>query len=152
MDSPNYSAIKYAYCTGYIDEHGAHHYYTLEQLAEQYGLSHSTLLKRSAKENWAQAREDLQQRMYSAAIIKYENDMQERLARADQLACDYGLRIMQAIYDVVTKEPETERERVNLAIRYTKTFTDAYTLVHTGVGLEQLKEQYERLAQESEAA
>ncbi len=144
MRSPNWSAIKHAYCTGYMDENGAHKYYTLDQLAEQYEMSHSALLHRSSKENWTAAREDLQQRMYSEALIKYEGDMQERLSRADQLATDYGLAVMQAIRDVVMNEPETKRERVNLAIRYTKTFTDAYNLVHTGVGMEQLMEQVEQ--------
>jgi hypothetical protein len=87
----------------------------------------------------------MQKRIYSAAITQFEGDMQERLCRADRLACDYGLAVMQAIYDVVTKEPETPRERANTAIRFTKTFMDALSLVHDGVGLEQLKEQYEQL-------
>jgi hypothetical protein len=152
MRSPNWSAIKYDYCTGYMDDKGAHHYWTLDQLAERYGLSHSALLHRSADENWTAAREAVQHRMYKEAIIKYEGAMQEKLCRADQLAVDYGLAVMQAIIDVVTKEPETERERVNLAIRYTKTFGDAYALVHTGIGIEQLKEQFDLEDREDKAA
>ncbi len=97
-------------------------------------------------------RDEMQQRIYSKAIAQFENELQERLARADRLACDYGLMVMQAIYDVVAKEPETARERANTAIRFSKTFADAYDLVHTGVSLEQLKEQYEQLLQDRIAA
>lgn len=152
MKTPNWPAIRHEYLAGYIDENGAHQYYTLEQIAERYGLSHSTLLHRSSDEGWKAKREEFQGRIYREAIEKFEGQLSERLCRADRLAVDVGLAVMQAIHDVLMQEPETQRERVNLAIRYTKTFTDALSLVHTGVGIEQLRERLDGLEIESEEA
>ncbi len=117
MRNPNWPAIRHQYCAGYIAENGAHKFWTLEELAQQHGLAHSTLLGRSSEEKWAAQREAMQARIYEQAFLQYESEMAAYLAETDRLAASISTAMLRHI-ERRFAQAENDKERDALVVKY----------------------------------
>ncbi len=143
----DWGSLRAIYVLGISNEDGSRHMPTLQELSEQYGPSISTLTHRSSHEEWPRLCKEAQARIYRDACERFEGELAEKLSRADKLAVDTALLIMQEIHDAL-EDPTLERkERLQLANKYTRVMEAAMSLLHRGYGVELDMERLEELQQ-----
>lgn len=146
----DWGAIKALYVLGIGNEDGSRHLPTLAELAERYGASLSTLTHHSSYEEWPRLRQEAQQRIYQDVCQRFEGELAEKLSRADKLAVDTALLIMQTIHDALADVTLERKERLALAAKYTRVLHEAMSILHTGYGTEFEMERLEQLEQQVE--
>ncbi len=97
MSNNNWEAMRMEYIAGFISDNGSHQYRTLEEIADRYGVAHSTLLNHSSAEHWTAQRAAFQEKIYKQAFTQFENDMQAYLSMSDRLAARAANLMLQHI-------------------------------------------------------
>jgi hypothetical protein len=146
-----WSTIRAGYVLGIGSEDGSRHLPTLLELSEQYGPSMSTMTHRSSYEDWPRLRREAQERIFRDACQRFEGELAEKLSRADKLAVDTALLIMQTIHDALADVTLERKERLALAAKYTRVLHEAMSILHTGYGTEFEMDRLEQLEQQVEA-
>ena len=132
----DWSTIRIAYTCGIANDDGSRHYPTMADIAQEYGISLSSVTHKAAEERWAEARADFQRRVYESAVIQYENEFSRLLARADLDASYAAADLIHHIRRQI--ERGTEQERTSLAKNISRPLRELIDIVHRAVGVEQV--------------
>lgn len=131
------SQARTAYIMGRCNEQGQHVYPTLAELAQEYGLSLSTMTHRAASEGWTRQRQETEDRIMMNAIRRYEDEMSAKLALVDKLASDAAAAMLQVIVEAL-EQAETKQERQALTTKYAKILPDLLSTAHNAIGVGQM--------------
>jgi hypothetical protein len=131
---PDWQAIKQAYICGYINSDGRHVHWSLEELAQQYGVSLSAIAHKSADENWTDEREALQRRISQQAIEAFEEEFTELLAQGDKSAARLANAMIQRLLTYF--EQADIDEQLALITRYARLLPELVATIHSIVGVE----------------
>ncbi len=135
MKITDYGQIKAAYVMGTCNEQGQRSFPTLNQLAEEYGLSLSTLAHKAAAEQWARQRADMQERIMQDVFRRYESELAALIASIDRRAvmvADRMLRAVEEALDIASDNPE----RMAVVAKYSSRLLEILNTAHNAYGVD----------------
>jgi len=97
-DKHNWPEIKSAYVEGYVDDSGAVVWPTLDQCAQDFNVSISTLRKRAAHEDWSEEKNAYRQNLEQARQERKIDVLADKATKFDEQvfkAAEAGLRHVQ---------------------------------------------------------
>jgi hypothetical protein len=133
--NPPWGQIKLKYLTGFIDEQGHQVLPTLEQLADEYKLHISTVLRHSADEGWAKARADMQARIVLDAFKQYESEMSATIASIDRRAVMVADRMLRAVEEALDIASDNQ-ERMAVVAKYSSRLLEILNTAHSAYGVD----------------